>query len=367
MKNKICAVIEDLIPSYLEGLTSSETNAFIEENLGDCPECQKTIARLRRENETLHVAEEATTQAGSGESETENRSASGNASQTKKPDEIDYLKKVRNKSRRNTLIVGAFLLLLLTVLVVPTYFMGKETIPEAFDYEIDVTDQTFVMKGHSKFTSDQYQRAHVKQLGATLQLHLYTVPKNPLTGKDDFEIVQPLSEPIDKVEVASNGAYQTVWLEGSKVHPLATYLLNHSIPYVGSVSDTSRLIQDLGIGNRFGKLHLELQTKRAPYGLTIVLEDPMDPSTMATSRGILLNYALLLHAGIDNLGEVHWKYHTEEKVVGSETETYKTMFQDSYTREQAESQLSIHKLSLDTVKDDIRSLQKLLSSMPLLR
>ncbi len=42
MEQKIdCAVIKDLLPNYLEHLTSDKTNELIEEHLNDCPECTR--------------------------------------------------------------------------------------------------------------------------------------------------------------------------------------------------------------------------------------------------------------------------------------------------------------------------------------
>ena len=44
MKNDLtCGVVRDLLPSYVEGLTSEETNRAVEAHLAACPAC----ARLR--------------------------------------------------------------------------------------------------------------------------------------------------------------------------------------------------------------------------------------------------------------------------------------------------------------------------------
>ena len=40
MKNDLtCAVVRDLLPSYVEGLTSDETNTAVERHLSACPDC----------------------------------------------------------------------------------------------------------------------------------------------------------------------------------------------------------------------------------------------------------------------------------------------------------------------------------------
>lgn len=46
MKNDLsCAVVRDLLPSYIDGLTAPETNAAVEAHLRTCPDC----ARLHRQ------------------------------------------------------------------------------------------------------------------------------------------------------------------------------------------------------------------------------------------------------------------------------------------------------------------------------
>ena len=48
MENKtICKVVQDLLPSYIEKLTSKETNEYIEKHLNECPDCQKIFENMK--------------------------------------------------------------------------------------------------------------------------------------------------------------------------------------------------------------------------------------------------------------------------------------------------------------------------------
>ena len=48
MENKIsCAVIKDLLPSYLDELTSEESNQMIEAHINECDECRTTLENMR--------------------------------------------------------------------------------------------------------------------------------------------------------------------------------------------------------------------------------------------------------------------------------------------------------------------------------
>lgn len=48
MENKIsCDVIKDLLPTYLDELTSEESNQMIEAHINKCAECKKTLENMR--------------------------------------------------------------------------------------------------------------------------------------------------------------------------------------------------------------------------------------------------------------------------------------------------------------------------------
>ena len=50
-KKKLCNIIKDLLPSYIENLTNEETNSFIESHIADCPECKELLENMRKEIE----------------------------------------------------------------------------------------------------------------------------------------------------------------------------------------------------------------------------------------------------------------------------------------------------------------------------
>lgn len=49
MKNKECDVVKDLLPSYIDKLTSSETNKYIENHLKECDECNNMLKNMQSE------------------------------------------------------------------------------------------------------------------------------------------------------------------------------------------------------------------------------------------------------------------------------------------------------------------------------
>ena len=42
-----CEIIRDLLPSYIDGLTSTESNEMIEEHLQECAKCREYLSDMR--------------------------------------------------------------------------------------------------------------------------------------------------------------------------------------------------------------------------------------------------------------------------------------------------------------------------------
>ena len=90
-----CAIVEDLLPTYVERLTSEETNMAVEAHLASCPACAAKRTAM-------------------GAKETE--AAGQNAEETAR--EVDYLKKVRRRNRRRVWLAVACTTLVLAGLAV---------------------------------------------------------------------------------------------------------------------------------------------------------------------------------------------------------------------------------------------------------
>lgn len=53
-----CEIIRDLLPSYIDGLTSKESNDFIEEHMAECIECQEMLKEMRMDINSERIKEE---------------------------------------------------------------------------------------------------------------------------------------------------------------------------------------------------------------------------------------------------------------------------------------------------------------------
>lgn len=89
-ENKECKIVQDLLPNYIEKLTSSETNQYIEEHMSNCNTCKQMLQNMQKE-----VLAEA---------------------KVSNKKEVKYIKKYRNKMR----ILSAIILVVFLIFLVAT-------------------------------------------------------------------------------------------------------------------------------------------------------------------------------------------------------------------------------------------------------
>ncbi|WP_226672305.1 zf-HC2 domain-containing protein [Rossellomorea aquimaris] len=93
-------VFRDLVPSYMEHLTSEETNRQMEVHMEQCKDCREYVHNMQEEwmSEHVHV-------------------------QAKEDRNVDYFKKVRSKNRKKLLTIVTSLLSLFLVLIIGYYLL----------------------------------------------------------------------------------------------------------------------------------------------------------------------------------------------------------------------------------------------------
>lgn len=89
-ENKECKIVQDLLPNYIEKLTSSETNQYIEEHMSNCNPCKQMLQNMQKE-----ILVEA---------------------KINNKKEVKYIKKYRNKMR----ILSAIILVVFLIFLVAT-------------------------------------------------------------------------------------------------------------------------------------------------------------------------------------------------------------------------------------------------------
>ena len=108
MNKKECKIIQDLLPNYIESLTTKETNEFIDNHLVECKECKKTLDAMKKN--TVNEQKSAKKQ-------------------------IDYLKKYRRKMIYLKVLI-AFVVVFVLIFFGVRFYQLK-IISKIFDHNID--------------------------------------------------------------------------------------------------------------------------------------------------------------------------------------------------------------------------------------
>lgn len=289
MKNDLtCAVVRDLLPSYIEKLTSEETNEAVKLHLGGCEDCRRVLAAMQGGDDP---AEEQ-------------------AAETK---EIDYLKKVRTGTwKRVAAGVLAAAVLLGAGFWYKTYRYGSYVDPSAVNINSISQEHGIAIDGSLKDKSLGVTHADLllREDGTKMELGFRAAKKG---GKDnDFHYGVG-------AEGAAGEAYQNiqeiwlgdriVWYRGTLIDEQTAEVWNARHAYVGDMPANAALAEALGIREKLGPFTNELQTSEEPYGWTITLEN--EPNYYDGSPGYQWGYAAILLATIDNLDSVTFAYSQE--------------------------------------------------------
>ncbi len=293
MKHNIpCEMVKDLIPLYIDQLTSDETNREIEKHFDQCPSCKALHEKMRQG------------QLGGKEKETENDNV-----------EINYLKTIRKNNRKKVLLGMVSVLLLLAVsLGVKFYIIGYQT--EAYDLaSIEKQGDQVICTGEFDNQLATYKNYKITtEENGENRVVVYARLESFWSSDHTFHLKIDLDDLATDVNLQGN----TIQMDGTVISKLANDLYNAKNPYLGNISADLNIASILEISTNLGAFKNQLQTANRPYGWTLNFEDPKSNKT--EFEGTMKNYACVFMALIDNIGEVHWNYNIEtgEDLVATE-------------------------------------------------
>ena len=292
-----CAIVEDLLPAYVEGLTSEETTAAVEAHLASCPACAAKRAAMGTEE---------------GPSPEE-------AAETAR--EVDYLKAVRRRSRRR--VAAAILctvLVLAAAALLKIFVIG--TAGEAHHVALAYTEESgdtlslnvYCLFGPNAF----YGWAMDETEDGVVSFTAREVRASPLHTNDQIDLEVPL-EGLKEVWVCG----RLCWQDGTPISDSTLALYNAQTPYVGDNSAVGRVLA--AVDTWYGpyiEYTISLQTDQEPYGLTIHFDDitahMSKDSVIRVTDQRMYTLAPTLLALIGNLERVQWTcalsdgtYHTQ--------------------------------------------------------
>ena len=280
-----CEVIQDLLPLYVDGLTSGATDQSIEEHLKTCGECSRLYQRMKEDI--------------SGET-------AGQQQESRR--EIDYLKAVRRRGWRKMILAGAaVLVLVLAAASVKLFVIGQPRDTYQVTYS-NVNGDRLSVGGVFYDSAAVYSRYRLKPgKDGTTDLVVYACLPSAWNRNGVFNLDIDLKDVEEAVNI--NGV--TVKKDGTIISKMANELYNAKNPYIGNASANGKLTQTLRIAWKLGNFKNELQTDSEPYGWTLNFEDSVPNSAVFEER--IRDYASVLMALTGNLGEVSWTYTVELK------------------------------------------------------
>lgn len=294
-----CAIVEDLLPAYVEGLTSEETTAAVEAHLASCPACAAKRAAMGAEEgpspeETAETARE-----------------------------VDYLKAVRRRSRRR--VAAAILCTVLVLLLgfaAKIFVIGTPLNPGGVAVDTQEEGGALQVGISSLASGNAFRGWTVENRDGVVSITARSVLVSPLF-RDGGGTVEVPMEGVTEIWLGQAGEGRLVWQEGTEISPDAWALYQAQTPYVGDNSAVGRVLA--AVDTWYGpyiEYTISLQTDQEPYGLTIHFDDitahMSKDSVIRVTDQRMYTLAPTLLALIGNLERVQWTcalsdgtYHTQ--------------------------------------------------------
>lgn len=283
-----CAIVEDLLPAYVEGLTSEETTAAVEAHLASCPACAaKRAAMGTEEGPSPEEAEETAR-------------------------EVDYLKAVRRRSRRR--VAAAILCTVLVLLLgfaAKIFVIGTPLNPGGVAVDTQEEGGALQVGISSLASGNAFRGWTVENRDGVVSITARSVLVSPLF-RDGGGTVEVPMEGVTEIWLGEAGQGRIIWQDDTEISPDAWALYQAQTPYVGDNSAVGRVLAavDTWYGPPIVDYTISLQTSSEPYGLTIHFDD-VTAHILGAGKSIddrMYAVAPALLALIGNLEQVQWTY-----------------------------------------------------------
>lgn len=268
MKTELpCAVVRDLLPSYVEGLTEEETTSAVRDHLETCESCRTHYEAM----------------------------AGDNAAPAAESKEVDYLKTVRKKNRTKIILAAV-----LAVVLVLGGVGGKLCIigspADADSIAVHVTPESgyATVNLYNMDSASALINVKTQTENGIVNITARKALVSPFHRSGDHS----LSVNIDGIkEIRAFG--KTIWQDGTIIDAMTHRLIDRKTAYTGDAPAIGMILSGMNLDS---PATLELQTEKEPYGVTVHFTD-----VIAENRRFLVEgNAYVLLALVENLGQVQW-------------------------------------------------------------
>lgn len=321
-----CDIVRDLLPSYVDKLTSETTNEAVNEHLKECTECTEVLQRMKEPEKT------------------------GSEPKT----EVNYLKKIRRRSLQKGFIVCAVIVILvLAAAAFRILYIGEKAYTEDFYSDLSVTDNTVKISGDFGISGSGTARIAFSEKNGVVDMTVYSAPKcfiNSMTFDKEYKAKGNIKE------VRVNGLIR--WENNTLIGETAAELYSLKNPYVGDIVADTKIAGALGVANHFGGYSNELHTAAEPYGWALILDDAFSSYNEEEVHKIMMHDSCILIALIENLNYVTWEYtahgeHKEYTVTAEHASNFAGRDIKSFSSSATEVQNLLDKLNMNKYGKEI--------------
>ena len=312
-----CEIIKDLLPSYVDGLTSEITNEEIRKHLDDCKECAALLDKMQEPEQRDQCFAE----------------------------EVDYLKKVKNRTKMKVFIsILSAVILVVGIFTWRVFIYGFYADSSEASYTVSLDGNTVTVSGMLTGSGDRCSHIKFTENEGVVTATAYIAPVSIFGRSDKFTGTYTAKENVKTVYFGDVIAY-----ENGNISRMVAKAYKTKTAYVGDISADNRVAKALGIETKIGDYTNELQTTSEPYGWTLRLKDSVHLAEEKSVKERLTAYSYVMLYLIDNLGSVSWEYKTDN---GTETLTITEKDASAFVGKDIKS-----------CSDDITELQNLMSSL----
>lgn len=303
MRNDLtCAVVRDLLPNYVEGLTSEETGQAVERHLRSCPDCAAKQAAMVGPELASRLEEERK--------------------------ELDYLKRVKRRSRfRLAAAVVCTVLVIAGGFAAKIFLIGTPIQPQTYALRHYVDEENVLHLLIDCVNSAwAYYGWEIDEEDGVVEIFGRSVTVSPVHSEGWGRLTVAL-EGVREVRLCG----ETVYQDGVVIQRGTMERYEARTPYAGDAPALGRAADAVGLDDQNWNYTTELHTSARPYRWTVNFQNHWGD----TSAGWLMRcyYGPQMLALVDNLDEVGWTYTTA-------TSSGKTFCQEVLTLEEADLYLA---------------------------
>lgn len=275
-----CEMIQDLLPSYIDELTSDVTDREIEAHMMECQQCKKVLEQMKTPDMDATEKEEIK--------------------------EIDFLKKTKKKYQKNIIFCVAIVWAIAVIIFCAKNYFGAQYInTDYLAYNLDVSGTKLLVAVNT--TSKQgIQKIDINESEGVVEISVRCVPKS-LFYKTTAESKYVASEKIRQVWIGD----RIVWANGEMISPLTSSLYAIYNPYIGNMPSNGKIVNALNMTAYTGGFTNELQTSVEPYSWKMIFKNDFSLSRQEAFEERLKMYAYIYLAQIGNLNEVIFEYKVD--------------------------------------------------------